>query len=792
MKKLTSFLMMTMVCCLATFAQWPDGFLPEKKIKIGTAQAKMVPEQWYFIHNSRNPGSGASKFVTPGETIPSVGGLVNCTDSITLMSGTGIIDSLKLENGVIAANYSPVIVRFVPVDSVEGAYNIQYANGLWMGSDLSSISDSEYQEGQAGMYNFYLVTLDGKPNSMGRFAWNKHSMAERVDNNGAGYDVVFWGAGEITAEEKSFTEDEQIAGNNIWQIYDVEILGEKYTSSSEITSGYYTINSSMSWNDGKVKSLYSIEENGTEWLAWGNKEDKANFCWKIETIPGSPTKYRLTNAYTGSTLSNIVRDRHIQLIDDNDATVSFEIVNDEAIDPVTGNYVTSLLIRKSNQNSDDFNYVHCKHHALGAGSNGEAIGWCDENPSCFYLSPVESNDDNIIYAQDANVSAGTEYVLPIIMDNTEDIISFEFELSLPDGISVKQDNRGKYVISLSEERANSHQLLTKELDNGNISIASYSMTNEVFSGRSGVIAYVTLVIDKNIASGSYAASCNNIVMTKTSATDAFYVVHTESTITVVDYILGDVNGDGIINVTDISGVISLWLGNNSTSLNKKAADINKDGIINVIDISGVINIFLGNDARKENAARSTRTDAYGSMYIDPFSINVGETVEVLVNLNNSGEEIVSAEFDLYLPDGIEIATNQRGKYEIAIGSRLDDHQILTKSKEDGAINIAVYSMSNAIFWGTEGDILSIKLKAADDATEGTYKLFVKNQVLTNTNIEGLNPSDSETSIQVGNETGIDSVSGIELGQSIYDMQGRRTNAKQSGVYIMNNKKVIIR
>ena len=54
---------------------------------------------------------------------------------------------------------------------------------------------------------------------------------------------------------------------------------------------------------------------------------------------------------------------------------------------------------------------------------------------------------------------------------------------------------------------------------------------------------------------------------------------------------GDVNGDGKMNVSDVSALISMILG--TTTMDEGAADVNGDGRVNVSDVSALINIILG-------------------------------------------------------------------------------------------------------------------------------------------------------------------------------------------------------
>ena len=59
-----------------------------------------------------------------------------------------------------------------------------------------------------------------------------------------------------------------------------------------------------------------------------------------------------------------------------------------------------------------------------------------------------------------------------------------------------------------------------------------------------------------------------------------------------DQIRGDLNGDGVVDVADVTMMISMALGNSAASLS--LADLNGDGIIDVSDVTAVIQIALSN------------------------------------------------------------------------------------------------------------------------------------------------------------------------------------------------------
>ena len=54
---------------------------------------------------------------------------------------------------------------------------------------------------------------------------------------------------------------------------------------------------------------------------------------------------------------------------------------------------------------------------------------------------------------------------------------------------------------------------------------------------------------------------------------------------------GDVNGDGKVNVSDVSALINMILG--LSAMDQSAGDVNGDGRVNVSDVSALINIILG-------------------------------------------------------------------------------------------------------------------------------------------------------------------------------------------------------
>ncbi len=70
------------------------------------------------------------------------------------------------------------------------------------------------------------------------------------------------------------------------------------------------------------------------------------------------------------------------------------------------------------------------------------------------------------------------------------------------------------------------------------------------------------------------------------------------------YILGDANGDGVVNVTDIVATVNYIMNKPSDDFNKVAADVNQDGEVNVTDIVGMVNIIMKGGTQNVREAMS--------------------------------------------------------------------------------------------------------------------------------------------------------------------------------------------
>ena len=64
-----------------------------------------------------------------------------------------------------------------------------------------------------------------------------------------------------------------------------------------------------------------------------------------------------------------------------------------------------------------------------------------------------------------------------------------------------------------------------------------------------------------------------------------YILH-------MDELIGDVNNDGEVTISDVNLAINIILGGDADDQTRSRADVNKDGEIGISDVNVIINIIL--------------------------------------------------------------------------------------------------------------------------------------------------------------------------------------------------------
>ena len=370
-----------------------------------------------------------------------------------------------------------------------------------------------------------------------------------------------------------------------------------------------------------------------------------------------------------------------------------------------------------------------------------------------------SQMDNVIYIEDTEVRTGSEKTLSVKMKNTAPIRGFQFDLYLPDGVTVVKSDNGRIQGALTPGRlpeGDAHTLTFSEHEGGFVRFLCSSLYDETFTGSDGEIATLKVTVSADMAEGDYAIQMKDVKLTETNIDNYYLTDVVQSKLTVMSYVVGDITGNGTVDVSDYTGVANHIHGNTPNNFNAKAADVNSDGSVDVSDYTGIANIIhTGNihGNTNSNSARSMDmsdiagettasevTDVTGIdnvIYVEPFTAAKGSQTTISIKMKNTAE-IRGFQFDLYLPEGMTAVKYSNGRIQGALTpARLPeyDQHDLTFSEHEGYVRFLCSSQYMETFTGNDGEIATLQVQVADDMEPGDYDVKLTKIKLTENDID---------------------------------------------------------
>ena len=131
-----------------------------------------------------------------------------------------------------------------------------------------------------------------------------------------------------------------------------------------------------------------------------------------------------------------------------------------------------------------------------------------------------------------------------------------------------------------------------EQDNGCIRFLCGSLYDETFVGTDGDIVSLSINIAENMAEGDYPITIKDIKLTETDISKFYDIACVISKLTISSYKLGDINGDGIVDVLDYIGIANHIMKKTPAGFNSKAADVDDSGVVDVLDYIGIANLIM--------------------------------------------------------------------------------------------------------------------------------------------------------------------------------------------------------
>ncbi len=408
---------------------------------------------------------------------------------------------------------------------------------------------------------------------------------------------------------------------------------------------------------------------------------------------------------------------------------------------------------------------------------------------------------NTLILPNLTAYVGLEAVLNIGLENDDAITGVQFNLTLPDGITVAENSKGKLMFSKTD-RDEDHTLNGSKNADGSYTILLFSNDSEEIIGGQGDILGITLDVSKTLPEGEYEIKLSNIVLSTTNAEKI--TIDDITNILSVVVMKGDVNNDGEIDVVDVTAVANYILGQQPTSFMIKAADADNDGVIDVNDIVSIANIILygnttGSNNTKRKAMSSTIMQANNDgIFAKNITMHKGETSTLDFELVNMDNEYSGVQFEIQLPEGLNFALNNKGKVKVIKGERLEDEEFTLSVVPQGENRYKVlgYYADASSIPEHEGTLFSLSLQAEDSVSSGEISCYVKEIVLSTPNAKKIQLADQTFTVTISESSGITNVKYDKNHNSnLYDISGRKLPYNKQlpqGIYILNGKKIIIK
>lgn len=238
--------------------------------------------------------------------------------------------------------------------------------------------------------------------------------------------------------------------------------------------------------------------------------------------------------------------------------------------------------------------VSVENGSVAALTEGTATITCMANNGVSATCEVTVNPQmNYLYSADFAGGAGGHVTLPVLMKNDINVAGFQFDLIMPEGVTLttKSDGTADAIVT---SRTSTHTLTGTTLPSGAVRFTVFSLSNSLITGTEGSVMNIRFDIDKDTPLGDYEVRFTNVQLTQKDGSDLTTVYAPDQTLklTVGSILPGDVNADGVVNVTDAIGIISFILEDTPTWFTESVADVNGDGKINVTDVIAVIDMIM--------------------------------------------------------------------------------------------------------------------------------------------------------------------------------------------------------
>lgn len=172
------------------------------------------------------------------------------------------------------------------------------------------------------------------------------------------------------------------------------------------------------------------------------------------------------------------------------------------------------------------------------------------------------------------------YTLKVGMDNyTPDLVGMQFD--------VHWTNAMHYESVKASDRWNNEHVTAIPINDNTLRVVAYTIPSTAISGNSGELMRLHFTCNDEAYEGT-TVRIDSISLSNTKGEQKSSIQGLAMKIVK----MGDVNDDGVIDVTDVTMLINRVLGTKSTNFHESVADMNGDTVLDVTDVTLLINKVL--------------------------------------------------------------------------------------------------------------------------------------------------------------------------------------------------------
>ena len=367
---------------------------------------------------------------------------------------------------------------------------------------------------------------------------------------------------------------------------------------------------------------------------------------------------------------------------------------------------------------------------------------------------------NYLSLDDVTVMHGDTILVPVMMENENDITAFQTDIYLVNGFELFREG-DEYLVTLSDRKGRDHVIMASDAPDGAVRVVSYSPTLKTFKNNEGPLFYITVKTPEN-GNGVYPMIVKN---TRLTTADDEEVLSPDAycNVTVLPFIMGDVNGSGDITIADVVLTAKYILYQNPEPFIYGAADLNGDSKITITDVVKIAHLVLDAD------------------YVEPqmhfnSSCGNGESMKGEINHNavaitlNNDKEYTAFQLDLTLPEGMMAS-------DFALAERASGLGLIVKDRGNGKMRVLGYAADLKTIQGYDGTLLTLNVSGEGEILVDGIQLVTP---------EGQTVRPHSFVIAKNNATTVNEiVAGKAVAQvEYYNLAGQRIERPASGVTLV--------